>query len=359
LFNSVYKGRRVLVTGHTGFKGSWLCRWLEILGAEVAGYSFEPITNPNHFSLLNLNTTSYIDDIRDYSALKRVFIDFKPEIVFHLAAQPSVLVSYEQPLETFSTNVIGTANILEACRQIDSVKSVVIVTTDKCYKNNEWLYGYREIDELGGHDPYSASKACSELVTLSYRKSYNTSIEKTPKIASARAGNVIGGGDWTLNRIVTDAVLAASKNEKLGIRNPNSSRPWQHVLEPLSGYLLLGQLMFEDIGLSDDAWNFGPSHNSNLTTESLIELMSAEWPKITGELAKDPQAKYEASLLMLDSTKAKTILGWNPIWNIEETVKYTVEWYRLFIDHNEVLTDKQINLYMNDAIKNNAIWTKL
>jgi len=356
VFNGIYRNRRVLVTGHTGFKGSWLCRWLEILGAEVVGYSLDPITNPSHFNLLKLNTTSYINDIRDYPALKRVFLDFKPEIVFHLAAQPSVLVSYEQPLETFSTNVIGTANILEISRKTDSVKSVIVITTDKCYKNNEWIYGYREVDELGGHDPYSASKACSELVTSSYRKSYNTSNEKTPKIASARAGNVIGGGDWTLNRIVTDVMLAVSSNEKIGIRNPKSSRPWQHVLEPLSGYLLLGQLMFQDRDSIDDAWNFGPSLNSNLTTESLVELMNSEWPKIIGEFAEDPQAKYEAGLLMLDSTKAKTFLGWNPIWNIKETVKYTVEWYRLFIEHNEVTTDRQINLYMSDAKKNNAIW---
>jgi len=359
LFNSIYKDRKVLVTGHTGFKGSWLCRWLEILGAEVVGYSIDPITSPNHFNLLNLNTISYIDDIRNFSSLKKVFDDFRPEIVFHLAAQPSVLVSYEQPLETFSTNVIGTANVLEVSRQTDSVKSVIVVTTDKCYKNNEWVYGYREVDELGGHDPYSASKACSELVTSSYRKSYNDSNEQIPKIASARAGNVIGGGDWTLNRIVTDAVRAASKNQKIGIRSPTSSRPWQHVLDPLSGYLMLGQLMFEGEDSIDDAWNFGPSLKSNLTTESLIELMSNEWPKIIGEFARDSKARHEAGLLMLDSTKAKSVLGWSPTWNIEETVRYTIEWYRLFIENNEVITDRQINLYMKDAIKNNAVWAKL
>ncbi len=357
MFNSIYKGRRVLVTGHTGFKGSWLCRWLEILGADVAGYSLKPCTQPNHFDLLNLKIASSIQDIRDYSKLKRAFADFRPEIVFHLAAQPSVLISYDEPLDTFSTNVSGTANVLEISRHTESVKAVVVVTTDKCYKNNEWIYGYREVDELGGHDPYSASKACSEIVTESYRKSFNTSREKTPLIASARAGNVIGGGDWTVNRLVTDAVVAAAKGTALGIRSPNSSRPWQHVLEPLSGYLLLGKLMFEDKDSIAEAWNFGPSLSSNLTTKKLVDLMNAEWPKVVGEYAVDPVARHEAGLLMLDSTKAKTYLDWNPIWNIENTIKYTVEWYRRFTENDEVITDRQIHQYMSDAKEINAVWT--
>jgi CDP-glucose 4,6-dehydratase len=356
LFNSIYKDRRVLVTGHTGFKGSWLCRWLELLGADVTGYSLSPLTQPNHFDLLSLNTRSHIDDVRDYSALKKIFSDFKPEIVFHLAAQPSVLISYDEPHETFSTNVLGTVNLLEVCRKTESVKSVVIVTTDKVYKNNEWVYGYREVDELGGHDPYSASKACSEIVTASYRKSFNSVLEATPLIASARAGNVIGGGDWTVNRIVTDAIVAASKGAEFGIRNPLSQRPWQHVLEPLSGYLLLGQLMFQDKTSVADAWNFGPSIDSNLTTEQLVELMHAEWPKIIGDYAIDPNARHEAGLLMVDSTKAKVSLGWDPIWDIENTVRYTIEWYRLFIEKGEVITDRQIALYMEDALRAGATW---
>lgn len=357
MFNLIYKDRRVLVTGHTGFKGSWLCRWLQVLGAEVAGYSLEPCTQPNHFDLLDLKMISYIEDIRDYEALKKVFLDFSPEIVFHLAAQPSVLASYDEPLDTFSTNILGTANVLEASRHTESIKSVVIVTTDKCYKNDERIDGYQETDELGGHDPYSASKACSELVTASYRKSFGLK-DKTPFIASARAGNVIGGGDWTINRIVTDSIIAASKNEKLGIRSPNSTRPWQHVLEPLSGYLLLGQLMFQEQDSAAEAWNFGPSISSNLTTEKLVNLMNSEWDKIAGDYAVDPDARHEAGLLMLDSTKAKSFLNWDPIWSIETTVKHTVEWYRIFLESNEVITDQQINLYMDDALKNNAVWAK-
>lgn len=356
MFNSIYHGRRILVTGHTGFKGSWLCRWLEMLGADVVGYSLRPCTLPNHFELLDMKMTSYIEDIRDYATLKKVFAGFDPEIVFHLAAQPSVLTSYDEPLNTFSTNVVGTANVLEASRHTDSVKSLIIVTTDKCYKNNEWIYGYREVDELGGHDPYSASKACTEIVTDSYRKSFNTANERTTLIASARAGNVIGGGDWTVNRLVTDAIIAASKNEKLGIRNPRSSRPWQHVLEPLSGYLMLGQLMFEEKDSIADAWNFGPSQSSNLTTEKLINLMNSEWSKIVGDFAVVPGARHEAGLLMLDSTKARSCLGWDPIWNIKKTVKYTVEWYRLLLESDEVITDRQIDLYMQDALKSNAVW---
>jgi len=355
----VYRGRRVLVTGHTGFKGSWLSRWLEKLGADVVGYSLKPNTEPNHFELLNLRITSNIGDIRDFHALKRVVSDFKPEIVFHLAAQPSVIASYEQPLETFSTNVVGTANLLEVSRQVSSIKSVVIVTTDKCYKNNEWIYGYREVDELGGHDPYSASKACAEIVTDSYRKSFNIDIATSAVlIASARAGNVIGGGDWTANRIVTDAILAASQNKTLGIRNPKSSRPWQHVLEPLSGYLLLGQLMFQGKSAIADAWNFGPAATSNLTTERLIGLMQLEWPQIVSKSANIPQAKHEAGLLMLDSTKAQKLLGWEPLWNIEETVFHTVEWYREFLENNDVITDQQIDSYAHRASERNAVWAK-
>ena len=356
MFGGVYNSRRVLVTGHTGFKGSWLCKWLEFLGAETAGYSLAPITNPNHFELSNLKVKSYIHDIRDYDLLRKVMGDFKPEFVFHLAAQPSVLESYNNPLDTYSTNVMGCANVLEATRHTDTVKSVVVVTTDKVYRNNEWNYGYRENDELGGHDPYSASKASTELVTESYIKSFSTTNTDMPLIASARAGNVVGGGDWTENRIIKDAVVAASKDKKLLIRNPNSSRPWQHVLEPLSGYLLLGQHLYQRNFDIVGSWNFGPALNSNLTVKELVRLMSEEWDKVVGDCHINSQARHEAQSLMIDSTKARSTLGWNPVWDIKKTVQYTMEWYRTYFEENFVITDKQIKNYLTEAKENKSIW---
>ena len=356
MFGEIYSNRRVLVTGHTGFKGSWLCKWLEILGAEVAGYSLAPITNPNHFELSNLKIKSYIHDIRDYHLIKRVMLDFKPELVFHLAAQPSVLASYDNPLDTYSTNVMGAVNVLEASRHTDSVKSVVVVTTDKVYRNNEWNYCFRENDELGGHDPYSASKASTELVTESYIKSFSKTNTDMPLIASARAGNVVGGGDWTKNRIIKDAIVAASKDKKVLIRNPNSSRPWQHVLEPLSGYLLLGQHLhqrnFDIVG----SWNFGPALSANLTVKDLVQLMGEQWDKVVGECHIDSSAKHEAQSLMIDSTKARSVLGWKPIWDIKKTVQYTIEWYRMYLEENFVITDEQIKRYLNTAKENELIW---
>ncbi|MDG2354525.1 MAG: CDP-glucose 4,6-dehydratase [Paracoccaceae bacterium] len=356
MFGGVYNSRRVLVTGHTGFKGSWLCKWLEILGAEIAGYSLAPITNPNHFELSNLKVKSYIHDIRDYDLIRKVMADFKPEFVFHLAAQPSVLESYNNPLDTYSTNVMGSANVLEATRHTDSVKSVVVVTTDKVYRNNEWNYCYRENDELGGHDPYSASKASTELVTESYRKSFSTTNTDMPLIASARAGNVVGGGDWTENRIIKDAVIAASKDKKVLIRNPNSSRPWQHVLEPLSGYLLLGQHLhqrnFDIVG----SWNFGPALSANLTVKDLVQLMGEQWDKVVAECHIDSNAKYEAQSLMIDSTKARSVLGWKPIWDIKRTVQHTIKWYRTYLEKNLVITTEQIRNYVSEAKENNLSW---
>ena len=357
MFGGVYNSRRVLVTGHTGFKGSWLCKWLEILGAEIAGYSLAPITNPNHFELSNLKVKSYIHDIRDYDLIRKVMADFKPEFVFHLAAQPSVLESYNSPLDTYSTNVMGSANVLEASRHTDSVKSVVVVTTDKVYRNNERNYCYRENDELAGHDPYSASKASTELVTESYIKSFSKTNTDMPLISSARAGNVVGGGDWTKNRIIKDAVVAASKDKKVLIRNPNSSRPWQHVLDPLSGYLLLGQHLhqrnFDIVG----SWNFGPALSANLTVKDLVQLMGEQWDKVVGECHIDSNAKHEAQSLMIDSTKARSVLGWKPIWDIKKTVQYTIEWYRMYLEENFVITDEQIKRYLNMAKENELIWT--
>ena len=269
MFGGIYRNKRVLVTGHTGFKGSWLCKWLNHLGAEVFGYSLNPSTEPNHFDLSNPKVKSHINNIQDLNSVRDFITKSEPEIIFHLAAQPLVIESYKEPLETFTTNVIGTANILEAARYTDTVKAIIIITTDKCYKNKECIYGYRETDELGGYDPYSASKACTELVTESYKNSFFKKDNTGLLIASARAGNVLGGGDWTSNRIFKDIAIAASEKEKLILRNPESIRPWQHVLEPLSGYLLLGQLLFQNRKEFAEPWNFGPSHNSNITVRAV------------------------------------------------------------------------------------------
>ena len=362
MFDSIYNGKRVLVTGHTGFKGSWLCQWLIKLGADVLGYSLAPSTNPNHFDVLDMELKSIINDLRDYQSLFKIFKEFKPEVVFHLGAQPSVLVSYDEPIETFSSNIMGTANILEACRNMPSVKAVVIITTDKCYENKEdRKYGYRENDRLGGHDPYSTSKACSELVTASYRKSFfgtkKSNELKGPLLASARAGNVIGGGDWTDDRLVPDMMRAVTNHRPVKIRNPSSTRPWQHVLEPLSGYLLLGQRMLEGNLEMAEAWNFGPSSDLNLSTERLFELMRDQWPKIKGEFASQESAPHEAGFLMLDSTKAKTSLGWSPVWGTDATIKHTINWYRAFEEDGKVITDQQIELYSQDAISINTPWS--
>lgn len=269
LFCGVYKKRKVLITGHTGFKGSWLTFWLSQMGADVLGYALEPDTNPNHFSMLDLPIASVIGDIRDIEHLTRVFDRFQPEIIFHLAAQSLVRRSYDDPAETFKTNVIGTVNIFEACRRTSSVRAVINVTSDKCYENREWLWGYRENDPMGGYDPYSASKGCAELVTSAYRNSFFNLAEYDRKhytlLASVRAGNVIGGGDWAKDRIMTDIMEAVSQGEKLYIRNPRATRPWQHVLEPLSGYLLLGQKLLEGEKEFAEAWNFGPNDDGAIS----------------------------------------------------------------------------------------------
>ena len=292
MFGGIYRNKRILVTGHTGFKGSWLCKWLNHLDAEVFGYSLKPSTEPNHFELSNPKVNSHINNIQDLNSLRNFITKIEPEIIFHLAAQPLVLESYQEPLETFTTNIIGTANILEAARYTDTVKAVIIVTTDKCYKNKELIYGYRETDELGGYDPYSASKACTELVTESYRHSFFKKDDTDLLIASARAGNVLGGGDWTSNRIFKDIAIAASEKEKLILRNPDSIRPWQHVLEPLSGYLLLGQLLFQNRHEFAEPWNFGPSYNSNITVRELVNIVKKRWDDI--EVEFENSKNYES-----------------------------------------------------------------
>jgi len=355
MFGEAYKGRRVLVTGHTGFKGSWLTLWLEKLGATVHGYALEPSTTPNHFSRLDLKSRSVISDIRDREAFGAALAEAKPEIVFHLAAQPIVIDSYNDPLNTLTTNVVGTANVLDACREVDSVRSVVVITSDKCYENQEWDWGYREDETLGGHDPYSASKACAEIITSSLRRSYYKD-EGCALVATARAGNVIGGGDWSPYRLVPDVMRAAAAGEVTEIRNPRSSRPWQHVLEPLAGYLALGAGLFEGRKELTEAWNFGPDLSGDITTGELCELMAPNWPAIKCELAPVPAGPHEASLLMLDSTKARRRLGWGPVWDVATTLQRTVEWYRAFYESDRILTEEQISSYTADAVEKRVSW---
>ena len=277
MFEEFYSGKRVLVTGHTGFKGSWLTLWLTIMGAKVLGYALEPNTDPSLFNVLNLqkDIDHVIGDIRDFEKLREVITEFKPEIVFHLAAQPLVRLSYREPRLTYETNVMGTVNLLEAIRQTKSVRAVVNVTSDKCYENKEWVWGYREIDPMGGYDPYSSSKGCSELITAAYRNSYFKNTEAA--VASARAGNVIGGGDWAEDRLIPDIVRSLSQGKQIIIRNPKATRPWQHVLEPLSGYLLLGKLLYEKGQEFAEAWNFGPSDSSVMTVEEIVKKSIEIW----------------------------------------------------------------------------------
>lgn len=330
LFNNAFKGKTVLVTGHTGFKGSWLCIWLRELGANVTGYAFEPYTENDNFVVSGMKSKirSNIGDIRDYDNLKRVIDEYQPEIVFHMAAQPLVRLSYEQPKLTYDTNVGGTVNLLECCRLTDSVKVIINVTSDKCYENKEWIWGYRENDTLGGYDPYSSSKGCSEIITAAYRNSFFKMSNKS--LSSVRAGNVIGGGDWREDRLVPDCIRALKKGEPVGIRSPHSVRPWQHVLEPLSGYLLLASRMYEDGERYSGAWNFGPYHGSIITVEELVTRLISRWGsgQYTDLSRQSPEAPHESSSLMLDISKAINLLSWAPILNVSEAIEYTVNWYK-------------------------------
>jgi CDP-glucose 4,6-dehydratase len=328
-----WKNKRVFLTGHTGFKGAWLSLWLTSMGARVWGYSLKSPTNPNLYDLLGLNKLlagEWIGDIRDLDNVKRAVEIVKPEIVFHLAAQPLVRDSYKNPLETYSINVMGTANLLEAIRSCPTVRAVVNITTDKCYENREWHWGYRENEPLGGYDPYSSSKACSELVTSSYRSSfYNPSTydQHGVAIASARAGNVIGGGDWAVDRLIPDCFRSLVNKEPILIRNPNSIRPWQHVLEPLGGYLLLGQRLVEDGPIFSEAWNFGPADQDARTVKWIVERICGMWDENTGYVIEKSEDKvHEATYLKLDCSKASAILGWRPRWSLEEALSKIVEW---------------------------------
>lgn len=355
-FGDTYLGKRVLVTGHTGFKGSWLSLWLGHLGAEVVGISLEPKTQPNHWHLLDLesNIQNHELDIRNSTDLTGVFKATQPEVVFHLAAQPLVRRSYLDPLETWSTNVMGTANVLEACRQTRSVRAILTVTTDKCYENQEWAWGYRETDRLGGHDPYSASKASCELVAASYRSAFFYA-EGGPLLATARAGNVIGGGDWSEDRLIPDLVRALNAQKSLEIRSPNSTRPWQHVLESLCGYLMLGQKLMQGDREFEGAWNFGPVRNGNQTVKEVLHKLRAHWPAMKWHLSPELHA-HEASLLYLDSAKAHNQLGWQPVWDLDTTVDKTADWYRAFLEEKKATSRQQLSEYIEAAKMAQVHW---
>lgn len=365
LFAEQYKGKKVFVTGHSGFKGSWLTLWLKELGADVKGYSLEPDTKPNLFDALALSAqvNNVFADIRDYGRLQREMLEFEPEIIFHLAAQPLVRRSYRDPLKTIQTNALGTANLLESVRHTPSVRAVVSVTTDKCYENKETGQAYCETDPLGGYDPYSASKAMAEIVSASYRNSFFNpkDLGKTHRVAlaTARAGNVIGGGDWSEDRLVPDIVRAIEAGENISLRNPKAVRPWQHVLESLSGYLWLGARLLADPARFAGAWNFGPEDNQSATVEDLVKRFIEVFNKGRYRVEADP-SKHEAGLLRLDITKAARELNWKPVWNLEETVRQTAEWYKAFNDGAVAreLTLNQLKNYIEQAQKQLAPWSK-
>ena len=349
-FKNFYAGKKVLVTGHTGFKGGWLTAWLKLLGAEVVGFALPPDTKPNLFTAAAIaeNMVSLFGDIRDLSAVSNVFQRHAPQIVIHNAAQPLVRRSYRDPVETYSTNIMGTVHVLEAARHTPSVRSLVIVTSDKCYENREWPRGYREDDPLGGYDPYSSSKGAAELVTAAYRRSFYSQ-NGDAAVASARAGNVIGGGDWSEDRLIPDIVRGISSGKPVIIRRPHSIRPWQHVLEPVRGYLLLAQRLWEEGREYAEAWNFGPREDDAVPVSEIAQHIISAWGK--GELTfqSDPAAPHEATYLRLNCDKSSLRLGWRSELRLEQALEWTVEWYRGFCEDPSSarsITEAQIQTYM-------------
>lgn len=356
MFGNIYAGRRVLVTGHTGFKGSWLVLWLRQLGAQVAGLALNPDTQPSHWTLLGFDDVAdHRVDLRDADAVRHVLHSQRPEIVFHLAAQPLVLRSYRDPLDTFSTNVLGLVNLLEAVRSCTSVRLLANVTTDKVYAERAAPGGYRETDPLGGHDPYSSSKACAELISDCYRKSFFCDAD-APRIATARAGNVIGGGDWAEDRLLPDLVRATQAGYAVRVRHPHAIRPWQHVLEPLSGYLRLGQLLWNDPACAT-AWNFGPGSQGELSVQSLLTRMRLHWPSLQTEY--DFHAyPHEADTLRLDSGRAARELAWHPVWDIDTALARSANWYRRFHETGRLSSAEDLAAYIDDARRLDLEWAK-
>lgn len=350
--DTFWKDKRVFITGHTGFKGSWLCLLLNKLGADVYGYALNPPTTPSLYQMCNIDSFvhSTIGDIRNLSILQGTLGKALPDIVIHMAAQPLVRLSYKNPVETFETNVMGTVNLLEAVRHTSSVKSVVNVTTDKCYDNKEWLWGYRENEPIGGYDPYSNSKGCSELITAAYRNSFfnpGKYAEHGVAIATARAGNVIGGGDWADDRLIPDFIRAILNNEKIKIRSPYAIRPWQHVLEPLNGYLMLAEKLYTDGPKFAEAWNFGPYEEDAKSVEWIVQHLCTMWGKGAAyEVDKNPQP-HEANYLKLDCSKARTLLGWKPRWNLEKAIESIIVFTKAIQKKEDIMEVccKQINEY--------------
>ena len=364
MFKNIYHDRRVLVTGHTGFKGSWLSSWLLDLGATVAGFSTNVPTKPSHFEVLRLTDRieHFEGDVRNKGSLQKAIDKFYPEIVFHFAAQSLVRKSYEDPALTFETNSTGTLNLLECLRNQPSVKAAVLITSDKCYENVEWLWGYRENDRLGGKDPYSASKACAELISRVYMESFFK--KNGPNIATARAGNVIGGGDWASDRIVPDCVRAWSEKKPIITRSPKATRPWQHVLEPLSGYLTLGQKLFSGNSVcKNQSFNFGPQEKINQSVGDLITEMTQYWPGAESKIQQDVDCnKSESTLLKLNCEKSHQLLQWRAILDFSETVRMTGEWYQSFYNEKQTsvieTTSGQIQEYAEKATRSNLAWTQ-
>ncbi len=354
MLSGFWKGKKVLLTGHTGFKGSWLSLWLQDLGAEVVGVSLDPPTSPSLYEQARVGDgmISLRQDIRDLEKIKSLFLEYRPEIVFHLAAQPLVRYSYREPVETYETNVMGTLHILEAMRACETVKAGVMITTDKCYENREWEWGYRENEPMGGHDPYSSSKGCAELLIASYRDSYFPAHDfhkHQTAIATARAGNVIGGGDWAEDRLIPDIVRAFEKKETVQIRNPNAIRPWQHVLEPLAGYIDLAEKLYVEGENWTEAWNFGPREEDARPVEWIVKEMTEQWGEGVAWNIDDGDHPHEANYLKLDCSKAHVKLKWHPRWGLSESLQKIVIW------HKEVnsgkspanLCHKQIAEYIN------------
>jgi len=361
-FLNTFKNSNVVITGHTGFKGSWLASWLIELGANVTGIALDPPSNPSHFNEAHLGSLikDIRIDIRNSDALERAILDAQPDYVFHLAAQSLVRKSYDNPIDTWQTNVMGTLHVLEALRKLKKPVNAIIITSDKCYDNVEWVWGYKETDRLGGADPYSASKGAAELAIRSHIKSYFQNSMSNIRIASARAGNVIGGGDWADDRIIPDCVKAWSKNEVVELRNPHSTRPWQHVLEPLSGYLNLAVSLSKDASLHGEAFNFGPPAQQNHSVKELVEKMSTYWDQVHWkDISQSANGPYESTLLKLNCDKALHFLSWNAVMGFSDTVRMTAEWYRDYYSKSTKtidITRLQIKEYSEIAKGQGLLW---